>query len=330
VPFKLHALHGEAAAQASAARASPPCGTVPATHASLALRGRSLATLTQGAAQRTLIASQRVPERKATLTNIGLAIRAAGDATGVWPTPARVWTSLRSRDIHRPTREFMWKLLHGAYKVGSFWLHVQDHEEKARCLTCGDSIETMQHILLDCKAPGQELVWKLVADLSERAGALWKTPNLGAIMSSSAMNAVNALQRHDPGAQRRHRILVSEAAFLIWRLRCERVIQHGNDPAKFATDNEIVRRWRATVQRRIRLDIQFTNRRRFGPRALSLASMRNTWEPILHPGSDPPPDNWWGGTGFLVRIWEVCSEGPLGLDDERPTQESDTSSREGA
>jgi len=224
----------------------------------------------------------------------------------------------------------MWKLLHGAYKVGAFWLHIQEHEDKAQCVTCGGLVETMQHILLDCQAPGQELVWNLAANLSERSGAPWKTPSLGAIMSSSVMNTTSGLQRRDSGALRRRRILISEAAFLIWRLRCERVIQHENDPARFATEKEIVLRWRATIQRRIRLDIQFTNRRRFGPRALSLASMRNTWEPILHPGSDPPPDNWWGGTGFLVRIWGVCSEGPLGLDDERPTQESDTSSREGA
>ena len=83
LPFRMHALHSEAIAQANSARVLPPRGTNLATHASLALRGRPLATLTQGAAQRTLIASQKVPERKATTTNIGLAIQAAGDATGV-------------------------------------------------------------------------------------------------------------------------------------------------------------------------------------------------------------------------------------------------------
>jgi len=331
VPFRTHALHVEALSQANAARSLPPRETVATTHTSLALRGRPLATLTQGSAQLTLIASQKVPERKSTVTNIGLAIQAAGDAAGVWPTPARVWSSIRSRDIHRPTREFLWKLIHGAYKVGAFWLHVQDHEDKARCTTCGGTIESMQHILVECTAPGQKLIWELTAELSGRAGTAWKIPTLGSIMSSSLTGAAaSAAQRRDFGAQRRQRILISEAAFLIWRLRCERVIQHENDPAKFATDQEIVRRWRATIQRRIRLDLQFTNRRRFGPRTLSLASMRATWEPILHPGSDPPPDNWWGGTGFLVRIWDGCSESPSGLNDEQLAQESDSSSREGA
>jgi len=75
------------------------------------------------------------------------------------------------------------------------------------------------------------------------------------------------------GAQRRQRILVSEAAFLIWRLRCERVIKYANEPTRFVSEKEIVNRWRATVERRIRLDIQFTNRHRFRPRALSLAAM---------------------------------------------------------
>jgi len=300
--FRTHPMRHEANKQALVADTQEKQSPPKPAYASLALRGRQLSKISQGTAQRTLIATQKVPLRKATLANMSLAIESAGAATGSWPSEARVWTSLRSRDLHRPTREFLWKLMHGTFKVGAFWFNVEDHEERGRCGACNGATESMQHILLECCAPGQSEIWKLTADLADRTDTGWNKPDFGAILTCSTPTHQNRSPQH-PGSLRRRRILSSEAAFLIWRIRCERVIQNENDPTKSAQAPEIKNRWKAAIERRIRLDIQFTNRRRFGSRALKLEDLRNTWEPILLPGSDPPPENWWSGTGFLVRMW---------------------------
>ena len=49
--------------------------------------------------------------------------------------------------------------------------------------------------------------------------------------------------RTNHGAKRLLQILLSEAAHLIWVLRCERVIRDPDDPPRFHTEEEINARW---------------------------------------------------------------------------------------
>ncbi|KAJ6630752.1 hypothetical protein B0H10DRAFT_2336653 [Mycena sp. CBHHK59/15] len=67
---------------------------------------------------------------------------------------------------------------------------------------------------------------------------------MGEIMACEAIN------KKDTGTTRLFRILVSESAHLIWRLRNERVIQEKDA----ASDREIRNRWLKAINNRITLD----------------------------------------------------------------------------
>ena len=116
------------------------------------------------------------------------------------------------------------------------------------------------------------------------------------------MNATSGLKRHNSGDQRRQRILISAAALLIWCLPCERDVQHENDPAKVCHKEGYYTQMASNYPAANQPRQPASKPSSFGPRALGMASMRDTWEPILHPGSDLPPEKCWGGTGLLVRI----------------------------
>jgi hypothetical protein len=55
------------------------------------------------------------------------------------------------------------------------------------------------------------------------------------------------------GKNRLYRILMSESAFLIWKLRCERRITKEDNPEKFHSETEIHNRWVATINSRLNL-----------------------------------------------------------------------------
>lgn len=65
----------------------------------------------------------------------------------------------------------------------------------------------------------------------------------------------------DKGKGRLFHILVSETAYLVWRLRNERRIQDAEGPTK--STNEIYNRWMSTINKRITLDGPLTNAARF-------------------------------------------------------------------
>ncbi|KAJ7691631.1 hypothetical protein B0H17DRAFT_934963, partial [Mycena rosella] len=124
--------------------------------------------------------------------------------------------------VSRSIRFFLWMMIHEGYKIGRHWEKIEGHEYKAKCSKCG-TVESMQHILTQCDAPGQEAIWELASELWKlKTGADLAKPTTGQIMACAA------IKRGDAGTTRLFRIL--ESAFLIWRLRCERVIQD-KDPA---------------------------------------------------------------------------------------------------
>ncbi|KAJ7735929.1 hypothetical protein B0H16DRAFT_1326772, partial [Mycena metata] len=63
-----------------------------------------------------------------------------------------------SNNIDRLTRNFLWKCLHNTFHVGRFWEHVDNLESLAQCQICRVQ-DSLEHIMLECEAPGQHQVW---------------------------------------------------------------------------------------------------------------------------------------------------------------------------
>jgi len=100
-------------------------------------------------------------------------------------------------------------------------------------------------------------------------------------------------------------ILVSESAFLIWKIRCEWRISQGSSLSKFPTHTEVVSKWVQTIGQCIHLDILSTDTKHYRRKATSIKVVEQTWNKILS------SDNIKGLqftdiTGVLVgiRVWQ--------------------------
>ncbi|KAJ7716486.1 hypothetical protein DFH07DRAFT_762425, partial [Mycena maculata] len=198
------------------------------------------------------------------------------------------------------TRDFMWRCLHQAYKIGGYWRNIPTYEHYAVCQHCNVD-ESMEHVLLECSAPGQEVLWRLAQKLWEMKGYQWPEMNLGRIFACSLADVKNEDGKSDQGANRFFRILISETAHQIWKSRCTRVIDRGNDPTRYATEAELHNKWLHCINSRLRTDALLTDTKKYGSRALNIRKVMNTWNGVL---KDPEnlPDIWVWQSGFLVGI----------------------------
>ena len=132
------------------------------------LEGARLSKLTQKLAYKHIIKLRNIE----TMTRRGKEyMRETKEEIGkilkTYPTEKKIWVGLKDREIRRPIADFLWKQLHGRLKIGDYWKKIPGYEERSQCKEC-NTTETMDHILLDCKAEGREEIW-------EKAEKLWNT-----------------------------------------------------------------------------------------------------------------------------------------------------------
>lgn len=158
----------------------------------------------------------------------------------------------------------------------------------------------MEHILIDCDAPGCKEIWTLAQKLWLMKNHQWPEISLGLILGCGTAEFHDSDNKRNTGLERLYRIIISESAFLIWKLRCERVIQLGTEENTWHSELEIQSRWIAVINQRLKLDQAMTNHKytkKTLPRKLVLA----TWNGTLKNRQDLPPD-WVGIPGVLVGI----------------------------
>jgi hypothetical protein len=112
--------------------------------------------------------------------------------------------------------------------------------------------ESMEHILLQCTIPGQQVVWNLAKQLWELKKKNWPNIPYGTILGCSLAKMVDNANKS--GDSRLFRILVSESAHLTWKLRCERRIARNDSPEEHHTQAEIHNRWLQAINNRLTLD----------------------------------------------------------------------------
>jgi len=99
------------------------------------------------------------------------------------------------------------------------------------------------------------------------------------------------------GQTRLLRILISESAHLIWRLRCEHVIRNNGVQA---SAQEIWNQWQGALNMRLDLDCRMTDKC-CKKDAISKSVMLETWKGLLSDEKNLPTD-WTRETGLLVGI----------------------------
>jgi len=153
------------------------------------------------------------------------------------------------------------------------------------------SLTSMSHILIHCHSRPTRLIWKLTREAWPHTNMPWPETDLGMILGCGCLSVSQAIanQRQIPdqnpksaylrGASRLLKILISESAFLIWALRCERVIQEKNH-----NNQEIQLRWLHVINLRLTEDKIATSKIKRNKGFTILVS--NTWEKVLSKEND--------------------------------------------
>ncbi|KAJ7831750.1 hypothetical protein B0H13DRAFT_1654551 [Mycena leptocephala] len=244
------------------------------------LNGMKLRTGTQRTFYRAIKSRRRKPDRMKTTIMLDRTRHVAKELSGRTPTDGEIWKSLNHKDISRTTRAYLWRGMHQAYKIGEHWRNIPTFEHWAECRHCAVD-DSMEHILIDCEAPGREKLWNLAQELWEKTGHNWPEINLGSIFACGLAHFKTATGKRDKGADRLFRILISETAHLIWKLRCTRVIERGSDPTRYFSEKEIHNRWLSCINQRLRIDLLLTDRHKYGNRASDFKLVLSTWKHVL-------------------------------------------------
>ncbi|KAI0824107.1 hypothetical protein BC628DRAFT_1323025 [Trametes gibbosa] len=266
------------------------------------LSGAKLSVITQKLAYRAIRSAKeaKLAPRRAASDNITVIAEDLRTACKHDTTEAVIWKSLRKKDVTRETRQFLWKTIHDGFMTGKHWLRPNMSDvlqERATCKKCNE-LDSMDHILFRCAARGQQEIYNMLQKTWELSGLQWPGANWGTMLGAACM--VFRTRNSDArltGSERLWTILATESVYLVWKLRCERVIQNNG---KEYSREEVRNRWYATINQRLTLDrracVAYLEKRALKPNRVA-----ETWLPILENNRDLPP-NWVGDCGVLVGI----------------------------
>ena len=266
------------------------------------LQGAKLATITQALAYRGIKERHAPRDRDATNRNLNLTRIALLSYTGEMETNESIWLSLQNPAIRLRIRQFLYKAMHCTQKIGEFWVHIPNFEERGMCLTCR-TIESMDHILFQCREPAVGRIWRLAKKVWPYREIPWPQISLGIVLGCGAISPQapprpGGNDHHHPsrnnGASRLMQIIISESAYLIWVIRCERVIREETHSAR-----EIRSRWLKAINKRLTEDkIIATKIKRD---STHIRRVKNTWGNLLSKERGGYlPENWIDDPEVLV------------------------------
>jgi len=155
-----------------------------------------------------------------TLQNMMRAKNDIEEMTGTRPHDSQLWKGIKKIEQLRVS-DFLWKMMHGRIKCGSWFRNIPQWEEKQYC-PCGQ-VEEMEHILLTCKENKTEDLWKMIADIwNKMTETPFVKPTMGVILGIGSVT-IRKKKTEDPALSYIYRVFVLTAAWVIWRNRNERV-----------------------------------------------------------------------------------------------------------
>ncbi|KAJ7266816.1 hypothetical protein C8J57DRAFT_976327, partial [Mycena rebaudengoi] len=261
------------------------------------LQGVSLANTSQAIFYRAIRESRPRPERIKMHVMLDITCYAVKYQCGKTPTDEQIWKSIRNTDIDITCtiRDFLWRCLHQSYKCGTYWRNISTYEHWGICPTCQVD-ETMEHLLLECNTPGQELIWQSSRQLWEKKHKKLPDMTIGPNLGCSLAEFKNSRGKKNHAAGRLFRILISKSAHIIWKLRNERVIS-----GRKHSNLEIYNKWVNCLNMRLKMDQLLTDISRYGSQATKFEWVLQTWDGVLMDNKNLP-QNWIWQSGVLVGI----------------------------
>ena len=259
-------------------------------------QGAKLAKITQATAYKGIQETKHKKQRKSTALNLEKVRSDIELYVGTQETDKAIWDHIRKSPIRPKIQQFFYKALHGSHKIGRYWLNVPTLEERCFCTTC-KSDESMDHILTECEHPTRTLIWERAKKTWPHGENTWPRIAFGTIIGCNTLT-IKTMQKekdregqtrlvkcHDPGATRLLKIIISESAYLIWTLRCERTIR-----GKEHTDKEVEAAWLRVINRRLSEDK--TTATKVLRREQHTNLVKNTWDRALYKRHSNLPDDW--------------------------------------
>ena len=98
-----------------------------------------------------------------------------------------IWENIRHRGVSKKVWDFLWKHIHGIYRLGRFWSHILGYEERATCPICSKN-DTLDHIITECDSTEQQMVWEQANNLWRRRYDTDFSTSEGAILGTGLAN----------------------------------------------------------------------------------------------------------------------------------------------
>ncbi|KAJ7098413.1 hypothetical protein C8R44DRAFT_642913, partial [Mycena epipterygia] len=231
--------------------------------------------------------THKLAPRKLTEKNLEIVRQAANATFDRHVTDADIWKAVTVRDLLPRTAQFLWKGLHNAHRIGKYWTHIPECEDRAVCQCCSMT-EDLEHVLVKCDSPRQKIIWDAAKTLWLEKETQWLEVTLGSILGCGLAEFRDDRGREKRGTQQLYRTLMSESAYLIWKLRNNHVISRDGAPT---TEEEIVNKWKFAINQRLQVDITLANRPIKGKRpALAPKLVLKTWSGTLDRERSLPTD----------------------------------------
>ena len=255
------------------------------------LQGAKLASISQRLAYKGI--RGRIPrrDRRATTINVLRTSATLEEYNQEAENEESIWRGIQNPTIRIKIQQFLYKAMHNTQKIGKYWENIPDNEHRSTCQTCHET-ESMEHILVDCRALPNRSIWRLAEKTWPHHNITWSNVSFGMILGCGSLRAPKERGqtedngRNGPpkrGTTRLLQILISESAYLIWVLRCERAIDN-----KTHTEMEIEKRWLRAINKRLTEDkITATRVRRDRSH---IHKVKSTWEAVLKATGDLPDD----------------------------------------
>ncbi|KIO33484.1 hypothetical protein M407DRAFT_65524 [Tulasnella calospora MUT 4182] len=210
------------------------------------------------------------------------------ERTGIPYTEQVLWISTRSPPIRREVQDFLWQAIHGRTVCGMFFAKWGEEWIDRQYCECGN-LESLQHILIGCEdRPWVGEVWNTSIELLKQAecmnGTALESPTYNQILAVGLLSAANK------PATRLLKIIISETAYLIWKLRNAWVIRK-----ETMSSERAIGALKDTIIRRAKVDLDSTKlpeNRLDSKKRISKGLVTATWEVLLRNGPSSRSLRW--------------------------------------
>ncbi|KAG1818841.1 ribonuclease H-like domain-containing protein, partial [Suillus variegatus] len=171
------------------------------------LQGAALSEITQAQAYKGICTKIKTKPRRKTTNNLDITRYAIQTLTRHLEEDATIWKGCRNKDLPCKIQQFLYKAIHGAYRIGEYWSNITTYEHRAKCSHCQAEIKTLEHIMIECPNNARTTIWNLTSNLWPAKYGEWPQITIGTIMGCGNINKIplNGQNEENPAEQRNNK-----------------------------------------------------------------------------------------------------------------------------